>query len=159
MENYVRLVVELACAALFWLGGFIFLSARRDIMPPLLTISCALFAECWWALTMLTSVVIYHLGYGEKSTFKHIFGDGWGRGVWGLLAGLCLSTWALVTGHLCAPPHPHWLSILDNFPTWIWFLIYNAGNFTFENALKRIPQCIGDPIIGAWFASIVWIVR
>lgn len=139
----VKLLVMLGCAALFWWGGFSFLSARRDIMPPILASACALFAQTFWAFTMLPVVAIYHLGYGEKSLFRHIFGDGWGRGVWGLLAGLCLSVGLLVTGHL----------------DWYWFIPYLGLNFTLENALKNIPQKIGDPLIGCGFACIIFFVH
>lgn len=86
---------------------------------------------------------IFCLGYGEKSPLRHCFGNGWGRGVWGLLAALSISTTFLLTGHLIL----------------LLFFSYLALNFTLENALKNIPQVIGDPLIGAAFASIILLIH
>lgn len=58
------------------------------------------------------------------------------------MAALCLSVGLLATGHL----------------HWYFFLPYLAVNFTLENALKNVNQKIGDPVIGAGFSAIVWLV-
>lgn len=135
----IKLAVIAVCAALFWLGGYRFLAARRFIMPTILSLTCLVALHTLLALTMLSTIGVFCLGYGEKSPLRHIFGNGWGRGVWGLLAGTCLSLGLFLTGHL------FW---------WI-FLPYLALNFTLENALKNIPQWLGDPLIGLGFSSIV----
>ena len=131
------------CSALFWWGGFSWHNARRFIMPSVLTASCFWITRDLWTLTMLASMGFLCLGYGDKSPLRHVFGDGWGRGVWGLLVALALSLGLFLTGHLA----------------WYFFVPYLAINFTFENALKKIPQVIGDPIIGASFASVVLLVH
>jgi hypothetical protein len=82
------------------------------------------------------------LGYGEKSPLRHIFGDGWGRGVWGLLVALGASV-GLLLGHFLA---------------WWLFIPYLVINFTLENALKKLPQDIGDPIIGLGFGSLLFLI-
>ncbi len=139
----LKLAVIGICSALFWLGGFCWLPARRFIMPVILTGYTLWLTSSLFCLTMLTCIGIFCLGYGEKSPLRHIFGNGWGRGIWGILAAICLSQSLFLTHHLS-----------------VWFLIpYLALNFTLENALKDINQKIGDPIIGAGFASIVLLIH
>lgn len=139
----LQIITVIVCACLFSWGGHNFLSARRDIMPPILALSCCWIIHSWWPLSMLPVVAVYHMGYGDDSFFKHCFGDGWGRGVWGLLAALCISLGVFLTGHT--------YSIL--------FILYLIVNFTLENALKRLPQIIGDLIIGSGFSLIVFLLR
>lgn len=136
--------ISLICAFLFWLGGFKWLPARRFIMPTIITGTCFFIAHTiqthnWGQLTQLCVIGIFCLGYGDKSPLRHIFGNGWGRGVWGLLAALALSTELVITGHI----------------QWYWFILYLAVNFTLENALKDISQNIGDPIIGLGLSCII----
>lgn len=139
----LKLLVLGVCSALFWLGGFGWLPARRFIMPSLILITCFLFCKNPWLVSQLTCMGIFCLGYGEKSPLRHCFGNGWGRGVWGLLAAICLSLPLLLTGHL----------------VWYFFVPYLILNFILENALKDIPQPIGDPIIGAGFSCIVLLIH
>lgn len=138
----MQIIIVLACSALFWWGGFSWHNARRFILPVVISSSLAFFSHSWWGLTALASIGVFCLGYGEKSPMRHIFGNGWGRGAWGLLAAIALSVGLFLTGHI----------------HWYFFVPYLALNFTLENALKNINQLIGDPIIGAGFASILFIV-
>lgn len=135
----MKLLVLTMSSALFWVGGYCWHNARRFILPILLTLTCWLLSKDIWSLTMLTTCGTFCLGYGEKSPLRHIFGNGWGRGIWGLLSALCLSTALFLTHHLALPL----------------FLAYLAINFTLENALKNFPQFIGDPLIGMGFAAII----
>lgn len=139
----LKFLVFAVCSALFWLGGFCWLPARRFIMPSLLMVTCVLFCKNSWLLTQLSCIGIFCLGYGEKSPLRHCFGNGWGRGVWGLIASICLSIGLFLTGHIY----------------WYFFVPYLILNFTLENALKDIPQVIGDPIIGAGFSCIVFLIH
>lgn len=139
----IKLIVLVVAAGLFWVGGAYWHNARRFIMPVVLSGFCLLTTHILMSLTMLSTIGIFCLGYGEKSPLRHIFGNGWGRGVWGLLAAICLSIGLFLTGHI-------WV---------VWMALYLALNFILENALKDIPQVIGDPIIGLGFASIVMIVK
>lgn len=136
--------ILLISSALFWLGGFSFLPARRFIMPFILTITSLYLTHWnWYCLSMLSCMGIFCLGYGDNSPLRHIFGNGWGRGIWGLLGALALSLGLFLTGHL------------------VWYLLipYLVVNFILENALKDIPQFIGDPIIGLGFSSIVLLIH
>lgn len=128
---------------LFWAGGAFNHNLRRFVMPLLLALTAWYLTQDWRCVSMLTTMGAFCLGYGDKSPLRHCFGNGWGRGIWGLLAGLCLSLGLFLTGHL----------------VWYFFVPYLVLNFILENALKNIPQVIGDPIIGAGFASILFISR
>ena len=140
---FLKLAVLIVSSFLFWLGGYSWLPARRFIMPAILTVLALVLTQSWWCLSMLSCMGIFCLGYGEKSPLRHIFGNGWGRGVWGLLAAICLSLPLFLTHHIGV----------------ILLLAYLSLNFTLENALKDVKQYIGDPIIGAGFASIVLLIR
>lgn len=137
----IKLIIMAICAALFWLGGFCWLPARRFILPTLLTAYLLIVFHQPWLLLTLSVIGIFCLGYGDKSPLRHIFGDGWGRGVWGILAAICLSLPLLLTGNL----------------SYVLFVPYLILNFTLENALKKLPQPLGDPIIGLGFSCIVLI--
>ncbi len=140
----IKLLVMAVCAALFWWGGYSWKPARRFIMPCALTLFAVLYLKFSLVpVSMLSCIGIFCLGYGEKSPLRHCFGNGWGRGVWGLLGGLCLSLGLFLSGNLY----------------WYLLLPYLALNFILENALKDIPQVIGDPIIGGGFACIVLLIH
>lgn len=140
----IKLIIMAICGGLFFWGGFNFLVARRFIMPCVLTTSALLLTHFdWWALTMLICMATFSLGYGLNSPLRHVFGNGWGRGVWGLLGALALSLGLFLTGHVMV----------------YYFVLYLAINFTLENALKDIPQPIGDPVIGLGFASILLFIH
>lgn len=138
-----KILIALVGSGLFFWGGYSWHNARRFILPTILALSLAWITHSWWALTSLSVIGIFCLGYGEKSPLRHCFGDGWGRGIWGLLSAIAISLSLLLAGHIC------W---------WLW-LPYLAINFTLENALKNIPQVIGDPIIGLGLCSIVFIIK
>lgn len=140
----IKLLIVAACSALFWWGGDSFLPARRFIMPFLLFVDMLIASHlCVWTISSLSCMGAFCLGYGEESPLRHCFGNGWGRGVWGLLAALSLSTWAVCTVHLA----------------WYFYVPYLGLNFTLENALKNVNQKIGDPIIGAGFALIILLIH
>lgn len=143
MEIAIKILLSLTCSALFWWGGHSFKVARRFIMPFILALGCYLYTGTIWCISQFTAMASFSLGYGVDSVFKHIFGNGWGRSVWGLLGALALSLGLFVAGHLSL----------------IHFLAYLAVNFVLENALKDINQKIGDPIIGLGFSSIIFIVH
>lgn len=112
-------------------------------MPIILVALFLLITHDAWEILSLSCIAIFCLGYGESSPLRHCFGNGWGRGVWGLLAAISLSLALVLTHHIA-----------------IWFFVlYLALNFTLENALKNVKQWIGDPIIGLGFASIIWFVK
>lgn len=143
----LKIAIMVFCATLFWWGGFSWKPARRFIMPSIITVACLLIAHTiqthnWYQLTQLSCIGVFCLGYGDNSPLKHIFGNGWGRGVWGLLGALALSLDLFLSGHM----------------VWYYFLGYLGLNFTFENALKNIPQAIGDTIIGIGFSSIIILI-
>lgn len=138
-----KLSVILLCSFLFWLGGYSWKPARRFIMPVLITGLALFLTHDLWTLTMLSCMGCFSMGYGEFSPLRHIFGNGWGRGVWGILSAICLSLALFLTHHL----------------EWYLFVPYLALNFTLENALKNVDQRIGDIIIGAGFASIVLLIH
>lgn len=138
-----RIFIALACAALFFVGGYVWKPARRFIMPTILTGYSLLLFFSLYDLTMLACIGVFCLGYGDKSPLRHIFGNGWGRGIWGLLAAISLSLALFLMHHLS-----------------MWFFLpYLALNFTLENALKNIPEVIGDPIIGLGLSSIVMLIH
>ena len=139
----IKLLIVLICSALFWVGGKWNHNAKRFVMPFILAISALFITHFdWWTLTMLSTMGIFCLGYGEDSPLHHIFGNGWGRGVWGLLAGLTLSTGLFFSGHL----HLYF------------YLPYLALSFTLENVLKDLNQNLGDPLIGAGFGLILFLI-
>lgn len=139
----MRILTLLICAALFWWGGKNFLSARRDIMPCVLALACGLLLHSAWGCGALLAVPFLHFGYGEKSRFRHIFGDGWGRGVWGILVAVGLSAVLFFSGHIY----------------WLLEVIYLVIGFTLENALKKLNQSVGDPLIGAGFALLIFFLH
>jgi len=142
MEESIIILIVLICSALFWVGGKWWLPARRFILPTILSLTSLILSHSWYSLTMLSCIGVFCLGYGDNSLLRHIFGNGWGRGVWGLLAAICLSLSLFLTHHLS-----------------IWFFVpYLALNFTLENVLKNINQNIGDPIIGLGFSCILLFV-
>lgn len=138
-----KIVVAGICATLFWFGGYAWHNARRFIMPALLAISLFYISHTPFAFGSLLAIASLCLGYGDKSPLRHIFGNGWGRGVWGLLSAIGFSLSLFVTGHIFL----------------LFFLSYLILNFTLENALKNIPQWLGDPIIGLGFSCIVFLVH
>jgi hypothetical protein len=146
----VKILLFLVSSALFWIGGKWNHNARRFVMPLVLSLACA-WGHNWWPLVkylwiipamFIPMAICLSLGYGDKSPLRHIFGDGWGRGVWGILVALSASV-GLLVGHFLA---------------WWWFILYLGVNFTLENTLKNVDQDLGDPIIGLGFASIIFLI-
>lgn len=140
---FIKLFIVGVCAFLFWLGGYSWKPARRFILPFVLAGMSLFLTHSWFCVFQLISMATFSLGYGDDSVFRRIFGNGWGRGVYGLLSAICLSLPLFLTHHL----------------VWYFFVPYLALNFTLENALKNINQKIGDPIIGFGFASIVLLIH
>lgn len=143
MDLVIKIAVLLISGAFFSYGGYKDHNFRRFYLPHILTLSCWWLTKDLWALTMLSVIGIYCSGYGDKSILRHIFGDGWGRGIWGLLGAITLSLWAILTGHI----------------VWYLFAGYLLLNFTLENALKSVYQLAGDFIIGMGFGVIVFLVH
>lgn len=140
----LKIFILFLSSFLFWWGGFNFNKARRFIMPLILTATCLIFTNFdLRILPMICSIGFLCVGYGDNSFFRKVFQDGWGRGVWGLLVALSLSLSLFLTMHMSL----------------LFFIIYLAINFTLENVLKKLPQSIGDPIIGCGFASILLIIH
>lgn len=140
----LKILIVLICSFLFWWGGHSWNVARRYFMPLLLTATSFLLTHFEiYSLIMICSIGFLTLGYGEKSPLRHVFGNGWGRGIWGLLVGLALSLPLFLTAHI----------------QWYLFVAYIVLSFTLENALKDIDQMIGDPIIGMTFGSIIFLIH
>ncbi len=153
-----KLIVMAICSCLFWVGGFCFLAARRFVMPSLLSLYSCILTHSLWPLLMLSTMACFCIGYGDKSPLRHYFGNGWGRGVWGLLAAICLSFPLFLTHNLEISFVPHALNDSTWFPILL-LAVYLTLNFTLENALKNINQIVGDLIIGAGFSSIVLLIK
>lgn len=139
----IKLIIMAIGSGLFWWGGYSWHDARRFLLPLLLTATCYFITGDARCLIMLCSCLSFCLGYGEKSPLRHIFGNGWGRGVWGLLSALALSLPLLLIGHVYL----------------FFFLPYLVLNFVLENALKDIPQAFGDTIIGCGLCLIVFLAH
>jgi hypothetical protein len=139
----IQAITIIASGCLFAWGGYNFLLARRLFMPIVISAALLFLTHSLWSLAAITAYGCLCLGYGDNSPFRHIFGNGWGRGVWGFLVAFALSLAMFITGHL----------------PWYLFLIYAGLGFTLENALKDIPQIVGDFIIGAGFGSIVLFIH
>lgn len=141
----LKLLFLVVSSVLFWIGGYDWLPARRIIMPAVVTGTCVLITHWWWGILLMfcPMCLTLSIGYGDNSWLRKWFGDGGGRGVWGLLVGLAASFGLFVGGHL----------------DWWWFILYLAISGTLENLLKTLDQDIGDPIIGLAFASLIILVK
>lgn len=139
----IQAVVIVLSGVLFSIGGYNLLIARRYGIPILLSLASFYLTKDLWCFSMLSACVFLSLGYGDKSLFRHIFGDGWGRGIWSLLVSLSLSIPLLLTGHL---------------PLYF-FVPYVVACFFVEPLFKNLYQIAGDFIIGCCFASIILIIR
>ena len=137
----LKILVILSCAGLYFWGGFSWHNARRYIMPLLLSLSCLLFSHSLWALTMLVSSPLLTIGYGEKSIFRHIFGDAWARFVYLSIVATVLSIWMIFILHT---------NILL-------ILTYIGLCGTLGITLRKFNQWLGDPIFGAALATIVFL--
>ena len=134
----VVVICMVLSGVLFAWGGFSFLLARRIIMPIVITASLFLITHSLWSMTALLSYPFLSLGYGDKSWFRHCFGDGWGRGVWGLLVALSLCLGLTTQGYI----------------HWYWAVLYCGVCFAGEDGLKRLYQLGGDFCIGILFGSV-----
>lgn len=138
-----HITTMIACGLFFAAGGKNFLMARREFVPAFIVADCFYVTHSWICLTQLSAILFLSLGYGDKSKFRHIFGDAWGRGVWGLLVAISLSLGLLIVGKLALG----------------WFLAYLLVGFFFEPLFKNLPQVIGDFLIGCGFGLIVFLAR
>ena len=137
-------IVSIISSAIFMaVGGDNFLLARRELMPLIICSDAYYTTKSPWCFLMLSACFILHLGYGDKSKFRHIFSDTWGRGVWSFLVALCLSAPMFFTGHISLP----------------YFIGYLVLGFFIEPLFKNLWQVAGDLIIGAGLASVVFIIK
>lgn len=139
----MNITFAIASGVLFSAGGYNFLFARRWMMPILLTLFAAYVTRDLWSITMLSACGSLSLGYGEKAPLRHVFGDCWGRGIWGLLVAACLSTGLMIAGHL---------SVVN-------YIGYLVLGFFLEPIFKNLPQMYGDAIIGAGFGLIAFLMH
>lgn len=139
---YFKILIDLFCGCLFSWGGFNNHNMRRFVMPLSLSLSCCFITHSLWPLLMLVSIGFLCMGYGDKSPLRHIFGDGWGRFVWGALVALGFSV------PLC----------LKGFVNPFFVLPYVVLCATLENSLKNIQQVLGDLLIGIAIGSIIFLV-
>lgn len=139
----IQIILIILSGCFFSWGGHSFLLARRLFMPVILTASCFYITHSWWSLTMMASYGCLTLGYGDNSPLRHIFGQCWGRGIWGILVSLALSLGLFMTG---------------NIALWL-FISYLIACFFAEPLLKNLWQVAGDFLIGCVFGSIVLIVH
>jgi hypothetical protein len=138
-----QITTIIASGLFFAAGGKNFLMARREFVPAFIAADCFYTTHSLWCLTQLSAILFLSLGYGVNSKFRHIFGDCWGRGFWGLLVAIALSLGLFLTGHMA----------------WYWFMAYLLIGFFFEPLFKNLQQVFGDIIIGAGFSSIVFLIK
>jgi hypothetical protein len=139
----IRIVCMLIVSVLFFIGGWRWHNARRFILPAVMAATAYWLTRDLWCLTMLSAMGVFCMGYGEDAPLVHVFGKGWGRGIWGFLGALALSLGLFLTGHLA----------------WYWFAAYLVAGFILENALKNLYQVAGDLIIGAFYGSLLLAIR
>ena len=142
-DKMIPLIVMLLCGVCMAIGGWHILQVRRMGIPLLLCGYTLFVTHNLWCLTMLATWGVLSIGYGDNAPLRHIFGQTWGRGVWGILVALCLSLAMFLTGHIALP----------------WFVLYLLIVFFFEPLFKNLPQIIGDIIIGCGFGVIVFMVH
>lgn len=127
------------CAALFSLGGYCFLPARRFIMPFILAIAISVVTNIWYAGLLITPVIgTLCLGYKN-------FGIGnFSRAIWLGLQALAIGLGLAITGHF----------LILLYVPYIIIAAILAGIFN-----NRVPQIFGDLIFGGWLGIIVLLVR
>ena len=135
----IKLAVVIACGLLFAWGGNSWTPARRYGMPLLLSCSLALLIKTLTPLWMLIAVPLLCFGYGDNAPLRHAFGSCWGRGIWGLLVGLALSTPLLIYVYI----------------GYQLYALYLVISFFSEPLLKNLNQMIGDFAIGMGFGTII----
>ncbi len=141
---FIKLIIDAICAALNLIGGYSWHNARRYIMPVVIAGALSWFTGVWWlGLTVLPTMGLLSIGYGENSLFGKIFGVAWARFVWMLLCCVGFSLGALLTGHLVL----------------FFFVSYILGAGIIGITLRNLNEIVGDIIFGAWFGSIVYLVR
>ena len=137
----IKILIILACAALFRWGGASFKLARRLFMPLLLAASLAVFTRTWWIfLASGAGLQLMGLGYGEDSPLYKAFGPWVARGVWGVIVALGASVGLLVAKKLGFLEIP-----------------YLAANFAIGAILdkNKAPDWLIEPCIGAGIAALV----
>lgn len=133
-------MIQIKIAFLIWLASLNFLRGYhwRPLGIALMSISMGLWVaialKTWWLLFACGVPMGVCLGLGDHN-----------RGVWCSLVALGASFALLITGHLF----------------WLWFVLYCGGNYLLGwvccNKLK-LPQPIIDPITGAGFGVIVFLI-
>ncbi len=140
----IKFIVDAVCAVLNLIGGYCWHNARRYIMPIVLSCAVSFITQTWWlGITILPTMGLLSIGYGEKSILRRIFGDAWARFVWMLLCCVGFSLGPLIAGHI-------FLYL---------FIGYILGAGILGITLRKIDEIVGDLIFGAWFGLIVFLVR
>ena len=132
----VKLIIDLACGALFAWGGFDFLAARRYIMPCVIAIYLSIVCHIYWlGLTVLPVCGTLCLGYsGTKGGY---------RGFWLFLQSFVIGLGLFLTGHL----------------SWYFYLPYVIISGILGSTLFDVFQILSDSIFGCWLGMIVFIVH
>lgn len=138
-----KILVMILCAGLNFIGGAFWHNARRFLMPCVICACVFYLTHSWTSVLTLCAIGFLCLGYGEKSPFRHIFGDAWARFVW----------MALVSIAFCIGP------LFGHHLAWYYALAYVLTNATLGITLRIIPQFLGDSIFGLGFGSIVFLLR
>ena len=150
----IKILVIIACAVLFWLGGRSWGNKmfRRIGIPILIALYIGIFCK-WWLFFPCGAWLglTIPIGYGEptpdddKPSFLGlIFRKGWLiRGVWGLIVAL-VSVWLFAFGYI------H-LGLM---------VAYLALNFCIGASLcaLKAPDFIIEPLVGASLASLVLLI-
>lgn len=142
----LKVVIMLAGAQLWRMGGDGEKWARRYVLPFILALFCSLFTKTLWLFFALYATMqIYAIGYGEDSFLWKISGGrGWlARGLAGLLYGLLGSLPLFIVTH-----------------DWGLYAIYSVINFLVGAVLdyfKVIDEVI-ERAIGFTVSSLVWFV-
>lgn len=139
---YFKLATILACAILFWWGGYSFKMARRAIMAVLLGAMCAYITWTWWVFFAVgAGCQFMGLGYGEDSPLYKFLGPWIARGVWATLVAAGIAVGLVLGGFL-----PLWLAGV--------YVAYN-GLVAALLVKKNGHIMVVDPCIGVCLGSIV----
>ena len=139
----IKLAVVILCAICKLVGELWWHNAQRFIMPLILGIGISLVSHVWWlGLTVLPVIGVIVEGYGDKSWFKHIFGDASARGMWLFLICMVVGLGSVITHHL---------SLWFYIP---WCLLGGIWGAT----TRVLNNKIIAPITGALIGSIIWFI-
>lgn len=140
---FVKILIDIICAFLNFLGGAYQHNYRRYVMPVVLGGGISLSSVWWLGLTTLPVMGILSIGYGDNSALRRFLGNAGARGMWLFLVAIGIGFGPWLTGHL------HWYFYVP------YFLIAGVLGAT----LRNINQIIGDLIEGAFLALIIFIIN